>query len=573
MITCGPKITDMKFSEIPYQQPDLESLKADLKALIDEFKQASDVETQNNIIKRFNDHMRHYSTQYNIASIRFSINTTDEKYQEARKFFSQTSPELQEVKAEFQRELIKSPFRKELEEKWGHVFLKTAELATKTISPEIIKEMQEENELESQYQQIMGAGKVVFQGEEKTLNALTPLMLSTDRSIRKEAFNAYYGFLEEKSDEIFKIYDKQVALRDSMASKLGFEDFVSMGYARMNRQDYGPDEVARFRAGIAEHFVPILKKLKESQKQRLGLDDFKDYDYDLLFTDGNATPKGEPEWILDQGKQMYRELSNETGEFFDMMMDNELLDVLDRKGKAPGGFCTFLLDYQSPFIFANFNGTSHDIDVLTHEAGHAFQTYMSRNHELVEYMWPTYEACEIHSMSMEFLTYPWMENFFGADEPKYKYGHLARAVTTMTSCANGDSFQEWIYRNPNASIEERNAKWAELEHLYRPLMDHGDNDFLNKGGGWIRIGHFFFMPFYYIDYALAEVCALQFWLKSEQDRSAAWADYVKLCKAGGSKSFLELVELAGLRSPFEEGLLEELAAEVSKRLERYESAM
>lgn len=563
----------MKFSEIPFELPNVDALKSKLNELVEAFHAADSVEEESKIIEQFNDEMRHYTTSDSIANIRFTINTTDEKYQKAKKFFSEVGPELQAIRASFQKALISSPNRKALEEKFGKVFFKTAELSTKIISEEILPDMQRENEIVNEYDSIMGSGKVIFQGEEKTLNALTPLMQSTARSVRKEAFEAYYGFLEEKSDQLFKLYDEQVKLRDKMARKLGYNHFVEMGYDRMNRQDYSFEEVAAFRQELADHFVPILRKMKEKQKARLNISDFKDYDYDLLFPDGNATPKGEPEWILKQGREMYKELSNETGVFFDMMMDNELLDVLDRKGKAPGGYCTFLLDYEYPFIFANFNGTSHDIDVLTHEAGHAFQTYMSKGHRLVEYMWPTYEACEIHSMSMEFFTYPWMERFFGADEPKYKYGHLIRGVNTMCSCALGDSFQEHIYLNPDLSIEERNAKWAELEQFYRPLIDHGDNEFLKKGGGWPRIGHFFFMPFYYIDYALAEICAFQFWLRAEEDRSAAWSDYVKLCQAGGSKSFLELVELAGLRSPFEPGLVKELAAEIDKRLDAFDEGV
>ncbi len=558
----------MKFSEIPYQQPDAVALKSDLNAIVDAFTNANTAEEQGDQIKAFNDVLRHYETQSNIAAIRFTINTADKEYQEARKFFSLMAPEVQEIKAKLQEAVISSPFKSELEERWGSVYMNTAELATKIISPEVIADMQAENELTQDYEKIMAAGKVTFRGEELTLNALTPLMQSVDRETRKEAYKAYYGYMESVADQVYGIYDQQVKLRDGMSKKLGFKDFVEMGYARMNRTDYNSEDVARFRDELEKHFVPILKKLKKSQMKRLGLeDDFMSYDYELMFPDGNATPKGEPQWILDNGQKMYQELSPETGEFFDKLINREMLDVLDRKGKAPGGYCTFLLDYQSPFIFANFNGTSHDVDVLTHEAGHAFQTYMSKDLELVEHMWPTYEACEIHSMSMEFLTYPWMENFFGADEPKYKYGHLYRCINTMTSCALGDSFQEYVYHNPEMSIQERNTKWAELQARFRPYLNFGDNDFLNNGGGWFRIGHFFFMPFYYIDYALAEICAFQFWLKAEEDRSAAWKDYVRLCKAGGSKSFLDLVELAGLRSPFEPGVVAEIAAKVEERLD------
>ncbi|NLV75883.1 MAG: M3 family oligoendopeptidase, partial [Tissierellia bacterium] len=299
---------------------------------------------------------------------------------------------------------------------------------------------------------------------------------------------------------------------------------------------------------------------------RLGLDELKYYDEPLEYLTGNAKPKGDSKWILENGKKMYKELSKETHEFFTFMVERELLDLVSKKGKMSGGYCTYISDYESPFIFSNFNGTSGDVDVLTHEAGHAFQVYMSRNLKVPEYSFPTMEAAEIHSMSMEFITWPWMGLFFEEEVDKYKFSHLAGAVSFIPYGVTVDEFQHFVYENPQASPEERKSKWREIEKKYLPFRDYEDNDLLNRGGYWFRQGHIFSTPFYYIDYTLAQVCAFQFWIKTRDNREKAWEDYLRLCKAGGSKSFLELVELADLKNPFADGTIKEVIKPIKEWL-------
>ena len=259
---------------------------------------------------------------------------------------------------------------------------------------------------------------------------------------------------------------------------------------------------------------------------------------------------------------MYEDLSKETGEFFKFMQENHLMDLVAKKGKAGGGYCTFIEDYKAPFIFSNFNGTSGDIDVLTHEAGHAFQVYSSRHFEIPEYYWPTYEACEIHSMSMEFFTWPWMDLFFKEDTDKYKFSHLSDALLFLPYGVSVDEFQHWVYENPEATPKERKLQWREIEKKYLPHKDYEGNDYLENGGFWQRQGHIYNSPFYYIDYTLAQICAFQFWKRSRENQEEAWADYVKLCKLGGSMSFTKLVEAANLISPFEDGCVESVVGEI-----------
>ena len=247
---------------------------------------------------------------------------------------------------------------------------------------------------------------------------------------------------------------------------------------------------------------------------------------------------------------MYKELSSETDEFFQFMMGKGLMDLEAQDGKMAGGYCTFIGKYGYPFIFSNFNGTSHDIDVLTHEAGHAFQVFRSKELPLAEYYFPTLEACEIHSMSMEFFTYPWMKNFFEEDEEKYKFSHLSGSLSFLPYGAAIDEFQHFVYENPTISIEERNKGWLVIEEKYGLTSDKDNNEYLLSGRFWQKQGHLFKVPFYYIDYTLAQVCAFQFWEKSQTNFDEAWSDYLNLCNHGGSLSFTDLIDVAKLKSPF-----------------------
>lgn len=545
----------LKFSEFKYERPDVDEVTKKFTILIEEFKESEDIDNQNKILKKINKIRSNVETMISLVHIRYSINTEDEFYEKEQEFMDEITPVYQNLVMEFYKVLIDSKFREELENTWGTQIFKLAELEIKSFSPEIIEDMIKENKLSSEYDKLIASAKIDFQGEIRNLSQMRPFMESKDRAIRKSAYEVYMGFFSDNEDEIDRIYDELVKVRDTMAKKLGFENYVALGYGRLSRTDYDSEMVANYRKQVYEDLVPLVTELKDRQRKRLDLEELIYYDEPLEYLTGNATPKGDPDWILENGKKMYKELSKETDDFFKFMAERELLDLDSKKGKMSGGYCTFLPDYKAPFIFSNFNGTSGDVDVLTHEAGHAFQVYLSRNFEIPEYNFPTLEACEIHSMSMEFITWPWMENFFEDEVDKYKFSHLAGAITFIPYGVTVDEFQHFVYENPNATPEERKTKWREIEKKYLPFRDYEDNDILNRGGYWFRQGHIFGNPFYYIDYTLAQVCAFQFWIKMREDRDQAWEDYVRLCKAGGSKSFLDLVDLAGLDNPFVDGTI------------------
>lgn len=556
----------MKFNDYQYERPDMDAMQASFDQLLDAFKSASSAATQNEIMAEINVLRNKFETMENLVYIRHSIDTTDSFYEAENNFIDENSPKYQGMVSAFYEALIESPFREELEAKWGQQIFRVAEMTIKTFKPEIVELLQKENKLASEYMKLRASAKIQFEGEERNLSQMAPFTQSKDREMRKSAQAAVIAFFEENEAAFDKIYDDQVKVRHEIAVKLGFENFVELGYMRLLRSDYDAKKASNYRKQVYESIVPMASKLREKQAKRLNLDSLKYYDESLEFLSGNAKPKGEPEWIIQNGSDMYKAMSEETHVFFQHMREHDLMDLIAKKGKAGGGYCTYIPDYKSPYIFSNFNGTSGDVDVLTHEAGHAFQVYSSRHFELPEYIWPTLEACEIHSMSMEFFAWPWMENFFKEEVEKYKFSHLSSALLFIPYGVTVDEFQHFVYEHPEASPQERKAKWREIEKKYLPHRDYDGVDFLERGGFWFRQGHIFSNPFYYIDYTLAQVCAFEFWHKSRTEREKAWEDYLRLCQAGGSKSFLELVEHANLHNPFEDGTIQAIVSPIEKWL-------
>lgn len=560
------------FSAFVYERPDFEAFSNSFNQLLERFRSAADAEAQANALRDINEMRGKFSTLYNICHIRHTMDTRDAFYEAENDFFDQHMPAYQGLVTAFYHELLNARYRPELEKTWGPQLFRLAKLSLKTFDESVLELLQEENKLSSQYTKIKAAAAIEFKGEEHNLSSIFKYETAADRQARKEAAYAKWGFFEAQAEAIENVFDQLVKVRHRIARQLGYENFIGLAYDRMQRADYTPEMVANFRKQVQEQIVPINQKLYERQRQRLGLDALKFYDEDLRFSTGNPTPQGPPDWIVAQARTMYEALSPETHEFFQYMEQAELMDLQTRPGKATGGYCTFIDDYKAPFIFSNFNGTSGDIDVLTHEAGHAFQVYSSRNIGIGEYTWPTTEACEIHSMSMEFFTWPWMELFFGPDTAKYQFGHLAAALKFLPYGVAVDEFQHIVYENPGMSPEERNAAWRAIERKYLPQRDYDGYEFLEAGRFWQKQSHIFNVPFYYIDYTLAQICAFQFWKKDREAHDEAWADYLRLCQAGGSQSFLELASLANLRSPFDDGCIEAVAGEIEQWLEQVDDS-
>ena len=557
----------MKFNEYEYEHLDLEKIKENFSELIESFGKAENVEGQVEAFDEIIKLRNHIETMQTLVSIRHSIDTNNEFYDKENEYMDEISPILFGFTNDFYKALVNSKFKDELIKKYGKLLFDLAENTLKVFSNEIIPDAQEENRLSSKYSKLIASAKINFDGKDLNLSQMVPYTQSKDRNVRIEAAKKVAQFFAENQEEFDNIYDSLVKVRTKMAQKMGYKNYVEFGYKQLSRLEYDAKMVESYRKQVLENIVPLHTELRKRQEKRLGVEKLRFYDEAIKFNSGNADPHGSPEWILNHGKTMYKELSKETDEFFTFMTENNLLDLLSKKGKMSGGYCTYIPEHKSPFIFANFNGTSHDIDVLTHEAGHAFQVYQSRSFDVPEYLWPTYEACEIHSMSMEFLTWPWMNLFFENDTDKYKFIHLSEALLFIPYGVTVDEFQHWVYENPEVTPQERREKWLEIEKKYLPTRDYGEVEELKNGIFWFRQGHIFSSPFYYIDYTLAQVCAFQFWIKSREDKEKAWQDYLNLCKLGGSKSFFELMKSANLKNPFEEGTIAAVIPKIKEYLD------
>ncbi|WP_301170706.1 M3 family oligoendopeptidase [Brevibacillus nitrificans] len=557
----------MKFTQIAYERVNMEQVEQQFDQLLQAFTQASSFEEQDRVMGQLISLRQEVESAREVAQIRHTINTEDTFYKEEQDYWDEVGPVYQGLVSRYYDAIVHSTFRTDLEKKWGAQLFRIAETTLRTFSPEVVSDLQEENRLTSRYVALIASAKIQFEGEERTIPQLIPYQTSTDRATRKKANEAKYAFFQKHAEELDQIYDDLVQVRSRIAKKLGFSSFVELAYARLNRTDYNAEQVANFRKQVLAHIVPVATKLAERQRERIGVDVMKYYDLSFDFATGNPTPKGSPEWIVENGKKMYAELSPETDVFFQFMLENDCLDLLSKKGKATGGYCTYMSKYELPYIFANFNGTSGDIDVLTHEAGHAFQVYVSRSFEVPEYHFPTYEACEIHSMSMEFLTWPWMEMFFKEDTEKYKFAHLSSGLTFIPYGVAVDEFQHAVYEKPEMTPAERKSTWRQIERKYLPHRNYDENEFLEEGGFWQQQSHIYRDPFYYIDYTLAQICAFQFWKRAQENPKQAWDDYLTLCREGGSKSFTELVKVARLYSPFEDGCVQSVIGNIQDWLD------
>lgn len=552
----------MKFEDYKYEKVDIKDFSEQFNHHIERFNGSKTFQEQNDEMTKLIEMRNHFETMATLVEIRQSIDTKDEFYDKEKNYYDEIRPIYQGLVTNYYKSLINSKFKNDLVDEWGEWIFKIAELEIKTYSDEIVEDLKLENKLSTKYSKLLASAEIEYDGKVLNLSQMGPYLQSKDREVRKEAAEKATEFFEENETKFDEIYDKLVKLRDRMAKKLGFENFTELGYLRMGRSEYGPKEVAVFREQVLKNIVPIANKIRKKQEKRLGLDKIKYYDEPLEYLTGNAKPKGDKDWMVNKAKKMYAELSPETNEFFEFMTNKNLLDLETKPGKSMGGYCTYIPEYKSPFIFANFNGTSADVDVLTHEAGHAFQNFRSRDFSIPEYIWPTLEACEIHSMSMEFITWPWMNLFFREETDKYKYSHLSSGILFIPYGVTVDEFQHWVYENPEASPEERKETWRKIEKKYLPLKDYDGKDFYERGGYWFRQGHIFRDPFYYIDYTLAQICAYQYWIKFNQDRNSAWKDYLKLCDAGGSKPFLELVKYGNLESPFKKETVENISTPI-----------
>ena len=558
----------MKVCDLPYKRVTLEEVEAVMKDVIARIRNAKSADEILAAREDCNALRLEYQTAASLSYMRYSINTVDEFYVAEKEYYDEIGPSAQNYMIEYASALLDSPFRAELEKALSPVLFKSLEVERKSMSPEIIEDMVEENKLVSEYSQLMAGMEFEFRGEKMPRTLLAKYYKDDDRNTRREAYEALGKGLAEHAEALDSIYDKLVHVRDRMAKKMGYKNFVELGYYRMGRLCYDQNSVKTFRENVLRDVVPVVARMRTENAKRMGIEKYMFYDDGVIVPGGDPKPCGK-EGIFAAAREMYHSMGKDPGDFIDMMIDNEAFDVDSRKNKWGGGYCTEFPKFKQPFILANFNGTAGDVDVMTHEAGHALNAYLiADNRFALELGCGGMETAETHSMSMEFFCWPHMEKFFGENAGKYRFMHALDSLSFIPYGTMVDAFQHIVYENPDMTPAERNAAWLELEGKFRPHISFEGMPYLEKGTRWQYQMHIYESPFYYIDYCLAQTAAFNFLLASQENYDDAFARYMRLSRQGGEKVWTDLLDEAGFVPPFVPGALATLATKVEALIDK-----
>ena len=562
----------MKFNEMTYTRPDIGALLARCKELAAKAAAAPDGDALVRLYYEQSEAFAEYNTAANLANIHYTCDTRDAYWKAEQDFFDANGPAVTNASVEISRAFLANPHVDALTEKFGTTCVAGMKNAVLSMDDRTVELQQQFNALVSRYQQIYGGALVELDGKQLTIPQLGPYKEDLNPAVRRAAYEAEAGYFDAHRAELDELYGQIVQNLNAQARVMGYHDYSELSYVRMNRIGYGPEEIRKFRDQVANDVVPQLQKVMALRAKRTGIAHPAFTDLPILFRDGNPKPIPGYKARMDAARTMYHELSPETAEFIDFMQDNELFDVESRPGKMSGGYMTSLPSYKAPFIFANWNDTSGDVDVLTHECGHAFEGYVAERDPAIpaDLECPGMESAEIHSMAMEFLTAPWHHLLFGKDTDKYALLHAEDSFVFLAYGCEVDEFQHIMYQNPDLTPDERNAEWLKLEKKYRPWIDFDNLPFYGRGAGWQRQLHIYECPFYYIDYCLSTMAALQFFLLSLTDHKDAWERYLRLVRRAGTASYTELLETAGLKVPFEEGSIKGIAQQMTDWLENHQ---
>ena len=545
---------DFKFKDIQYTRPDCEAFKKLAEDNAEKIKNAVSYSEAKKIFLEFDKAESEFFDMGNIAYIRHTIDTSDEFYDKENEFLNEKTPELMPSLLAFSNAVYDSRFKPDFVAEFGEQMFAEIELRRKSFSEKNIPLLQKEARLCNEYEKIIASADILFDGKHLNLYGIMSYFENPDRNVRHDAYKAYSKFYESNEENFERIWDELIKVRTEMGKNLGFENYIPLGYMNQGRTDYDEKDVAAFREQVREELVPFCAKLYEAQAKRIGVDKVKAYDEAYLFNDGNAVPVGDDDFLIEQAREMYHDMSKETGEFVDFMLGHDLLDVKNKPKKASTGYMTGLNSIKAPFVFSCFNHTTGDVQVLTHEFGHAFAGYMAmRNQPVSTYYSESTDIAEIHSMSMEQFAYPYAEKFFGDKADKFRFSHLQEALTFVPFGVAVDEYQHIVYANPELTPKQRTAEWKKLEEKYMPWREYDDIDFFAKGGWWYHKIHIFLYPFYYINYTLTTMGAMEFKKKMHEDKESAWRDYLNLCKVGGSLGYKETLKYANLSLPFEKG--------------------
>ncbi|MGL4382097.1 MAG: M3 family oligoendopeptidase [Bacilli bacterium] len=557
----------IKFEEMQYQSPNFNQLVRLLKEEQEILKNAMTYQEAKASFEHYLDLNNDYLTMDRLCNIRFTLNVNDEYYKDQLALFDFEGPNVELEFINYTNLLIDHQFVEDFKNDYGAHYITILSNAKRKINDSVITLMQEENKLMTSYNDLIANGQVLFNDELQPLTKMARFMEDDDAQVRKASSEAYFQFFKDNQSELEETFDQLVKVRNEIAKNLGFDNYAQYSYIALNRYDYQAVDINALTSNVKKVVIPFINELLQAQNKRIGTSTTKYYDYNVSFKDGGVNPAYPQEVLVENALTMYQELSPETGAFFKYMVDYNLLNLDARPGKMQGGYCTYVSNYKAPYIFANFNNSSHDVVVLTHEAGHAFDVYMNMDERITDYIWGSYDIAEVHSMSMEFFTYPRLNRFFKEEDvPKYKLGHLIACVKFLAYGLLVNEFQEKIYENPLLTPSQRNQLWANLEKEYMPLKDYDGNEILQESLFWYKQPHIFINPLYYVDYVLAQLVALQFYSDMNHNFKDSFNNYIELVKSAGKKPFLKTVLDSNLTSPFDLETLNKVVATIKEEL-------
>ena len=506
--------------------------------------------------------------------IRMTCDTSNEELlRDFQYFATEIEPKIAPIANELNKKFIECPFTAQLDKDKYFVFIRGIKRALELFREENVPLLTEIQVTQQKYQAITGAMTVTLDGREYTLEQASVFLKDPDRSKRQQAWEAITARRLQDKDQLDDLFNQLLQLRHRVALNAGFENFRDYMFQALGRFDYTPHDCYKFHAAIEREIVPILKQQAEIRQKALGVDALRPWDMDVDISGKPALkPFNTGQELIDKSINCFDSLDPYIGERLKIMRENGLFDVESRKGKAPGGYNYPLAETGAPFIFMNSANTFRDLTTMVHEGGHAVHTFITADLELNDFKHLPSEVAELASMSMELISMDKWEVFFSNDEDlkRAKKDQLRDVLKTLPWVAVVDQFQHWIYTNPKHTTEERKTAWKEI---FAPF----GNNFANWSGYeealenlWQKQLHIFEVPFYYIEYAIAQLGAIAVWKNYKENPEEALKKYLEALKLGYTKTIKEIYKTAGIKFDFSSEYVRELAKFIKKELARLE---
>ena len=507
--------------------------------------------------------------EYSARYIEMTCHTDDPGREKAYlTFLEEIMPKCEPEYFELSRKYLAAPGRAGLPQERFLVYDRARETEVAIFRQENVALQTQDEVLSQQYQKVCGEMAAEFDGREQTLPQLARYLEETDRGVRRGAWSASVGRQLRDRGTLEDIFDQMVGLRDRMARNAGFPDYVSFQFRRLGRFDYTPDDCLRFHDTVEKVVMPLRRRLRDRRHELLGLERLAPWDLDVDPLGRPPLRPFETAGQLSEGTdRIFASVDPSFTTDFSVLRERGLLDLESRRGKAPGGYQSTLDETRLPFIFMNATGRNQDVFTLLHEGGHAFHALATRHEPLVAYRGAPIEFCEVASMGMEMMACERLGAFYDdADARRAREMHLADVLILLPWIMRVDAMQHWMYANPAHTRADREAQWLALEERFGDDLDWGEHAEW-RTCSWVSKLHFFCVPLYYIEYAIAQLGAMQLWVNFLRDPARAVADYRRALALGNSRPLPELFQAAGIRFAFDEATVTPLMERVAEALE------